>query len=290
MPPTLHHGYTPADAVAAFAADARPAVFCDGQFAVLPEHVLGFVTVGDAATASHVPGPSCVIWRPARLDYHPTESCPWLPEAVSEVYDRTRTHVHKIREHHLLLRAPTDDRVWYAGPAHLGCLTGPPDATTVSVADRSACFTLDTRLPRDLWLHLGGYPGWLVEVNHQTQRVDARDLDAFRRLTAELPRQEFAHLSMTRYEGDALTVHTNARRGWLMFQRSPTDGGLYTEDPDYAGDPAAEEFFLCACGIDLQFPAARTLPRDRAIRAAEEFFATGALPRGLVWSDGGTEY
>jgi hypothetical protein len=41
-----------------------------------------------------------------------------------------------------------------------------------------------------------------------------------------LNRQEFAHLQMTRYEEDSLTIHTNARRGWLMYLRFPADNGL----------------------------------------------------------------
>ena len=96
-------------------------------------------------------------------------------------------------------------------------------------------------------------------MNHQLQRVDAGDLARFRSLLGELPRQEFAHLTMTRYE-DSFTIHTNARRGWLMYCVSE-GSGLYTRDLEYTGDPSAEEFFHCECGIDMEFKAVQTLPR-----------------------------
>jgi hypothetical protein len=124
----------------------------------------------------------------------------------------------------------------------------------------------------------------LVEVNHLAHRVGNGDLGAFRQLAQELTRQEFSHLCMTRYEEDSLTVHTNDRRGWLMYLRYPGDNGAYTSDPEYTGEPEVEEAFRCVCGIGLEFPARQTLPRDLAIRAAEEFFMTGELPRCVPWS------
>jgi hypothetical protein len=150
--------------------------------------------------------------------------------------------------------------------------------------ERSANFSLSEKLPRDVWLRLGGYTGWLIEVNHQTHRVDNGDLGTFRQLAEKLPDQEFSHLCMTRYEEDSLTVHTNDRRGWLMYLRYPGHNGIYTHDPKYAGDPEGEEEFRCVCGIGLEFAARETLPRDLAIRAALEFFTTGELPRCIPWS------
>jgi hypothetical protein len=114
--------------------------------------------------------------------------------------------------------------------------------------------------------------------------VDNGDLRTFRKLAEDLPRQEFSHLCMTRFEEDSLTLHTNDRRSWLMYLRYPGDGGIYTHDPDYTGEQEVEEEFRCVCGIGLEFPARQTLPRDLAIRAAEEFFTTGELPRSVPWS------
>jgi hypothetical protein len=273
--PVLHHWYTADEAIAAFGTDAASESFCDGQFIVLPKVVVCLATLGETWDESHVPGPSCFVWRPSRLDYEPSGKWPWLPEKVREVWDQTGPSVQKLRDHHVFLRMPLDERFFYAGPAHLGAVVG-GDAP-------SADFTLDPRLPRDIWLKFGGYPGWLVDVNHKSHRVAAGDVAAFEQLVNELPRQEYSHLSMTRYEEDSLTVHTNARRGWLMYLRDLTDGGVYTRDLTYAGDPKAQELFRCQCGIQLDFPASDTLPRPLAMQAAMEFFQSGQLPRCVHW-------
>jgi hypothetical protein len=68
-----------------------------------------------------------------------------------------------------------------------------------------------------------------------------------------------------------------------MYLRHPGDSGVYTHDLDYTGPPDSEEVFRCACGIDLEFPTANTLPRTLALRAAVEFFQSGQLPRCVQW-------
>jgi hypothetical protein len=277
---TLHQWYTADEAVAAFGGDAASERSCDGQFVILPEAVLCLVTLGETTGEPHIPCPSCLVWRPRRLDYEPSDALPWLPEKVREVYDRGQKPIKKLRQQHVFLRTPSDERFIYAGPAHLGSYVSVPGN---DVTELSADFSLNERLPREAWLKFGGYPGWLVEINHQRYRVDADDLTTFERLVNELPRQEFSHLCMTRYEEDSLTVHTNARRGWLMYLRYPADGGIYARDLEYEGDPRSEEVFECVCGIDLEFPAEQTLPRELAMRAAVEFFQTGELPRCVHW-------
>jgi hypothetical protein len=280
MGPTLHQSYTVEEAVAAFGGTDRAEFLCDGQFAVLPKVVLCFATLGGPVTEPLVTWPSCLVWRPRRFDYDPSDEVPWLPEKAREVYLRDEQKVEKLRDHHVFVRLPADERYFYAGEAHLGCYG---ELFGENGREKGAAFSLNPKLPRDVWLRLGGYPGWLVEVNHQTHRLDKENLPAFEQLVAALPRKKFAHLTMTRYEEDSLTVHTNPRRGWLMYQRYPSHGGVYTRDLEYAGDPEAEEVFACACGIDLEFPADRALPREPALRAVVEFFRTGELPRCVHW-------
>jgi hypothetical protein len=282
--PTPSQWYTPSEAVAAFGSQATSEFFCERQFVVLPNVVLCLFTLGDSATESQVSSPSQVVWKPRRLDYLLGDQYPWLPTPVREVYDRTQKPIKKIREHHLLLRLPADERFFYVGKAHLGSYGGP--LTGGTAAGYSATFYLNTRLPREVWLRFGGYSGWLIEINHDSHRIDLGDLQAFRQLAEELPRQEFSHLCMTRYEEDSLTVHTNDQRGWLMYLREPGDGGLYTHDQEFTGDPEMLEVFRCGCGIALEFPARQTLPRHMAIDVAEAFFKTGQLPSSVPWEDG----
>jgi hypothetical protein len=275
--PEVYHRHTREEAVAALGDPSAAAFYCDAHFVVLPKVVLCFLTVADASGSS-VPSPTVVQWVPPRRDYHPGEEPPWLPRIVNDVYDRSVTPVRKLRDHHLFLRLPSDTSFVYAGGAHLGSFGGTPEGV-------HARFYLAEKLPRDLWLRFGGYPGWLIEVNHRVHQVAEGDRPAFERLLKRLPKQEFSHLTMTRYAEDSLTLHTNARRGWLMYLETPADPGLYARDPELSGDPEAEELFECTCGIDLEYPAAQTLPRDRAIQAAMDFFLTGQLPQSIPWTD-----
>ena len=282
MGPTLHNWYTASGAVASFGGNGTAEAFCGGQFVVLPSVVLCFVTTGQTFDESHVSAPSQVVWRPklgTQRD-HPDDN-DWLPEKVREVWDRSGPQVRKLRNHHVLVRTPDDDLFFYAGEAHLGSYGS--TRTTSGEWGLAANLSLTNKLPRDVWLKMGGYPGWLIEVNHECHRVESGDALAFERLVGVLPRAEFSHLCMTRYEGDSLTVHTNARRGWLMYLRYPGDGGVYTRDLGYNGPKDAEEVFRCVCGIDLEFETAQTLPRDLAQQAAVEFFKTGQLPKCVHW-------
>jgi len=279
---TLHTWHMASEAVAAFGGNGASEAFCERQFVVLPSIVLCFVTTGQTFDESHVSSPSQVTWRPklGTVRAHPDDS-DWLPETVREIYDRNGPQVRKLRTHHVLVRSPADERFFYAGEAHLGSYGS--TSTTSGEWGLGAHFSLSQKLPRDVWLKLGGYPGWLVEVNHEPHCVEAGDLAEFERLVNELPLAEFSHLCMTRYEEDSLTLHTNTRRGWLMYLRDPADSGVYARDLEYDGAPGAEEVLQCACGIDLEFEAARTLPHESAQRAAVEFFQTGRLPECVHW-------
>jgi hypothetical protein len=195
------------------------------------------------------------------------------------VWDRSKKPIKKLKEHHVLLRAKSDHDYFFAGPAHLGSYGGPAGGGLGVQAD----FTLNNKLPREDWLHFGGFPGWLVDVNHETRRVNNGDVKTLKQLLKDIPCHEYSHLRMTRYEEDALTIHTNAHRGWLMYERNPFDGGIYVQEPGSRDDSEREELFKCVCGIDLEFPVAQTVPRDLALQAAEEFFVSGDLPRCVHW-------
>lgn len=267
MEPILHKLYTYDEAITSFGNETLPEFFCHNDFVVLPKAVICLVTIGDPNIAPFLPSPSSLIWK--RPDFRV-----WLPKKVSEVWDRSQSKVKRQKDHHIFLRLPENETYFYAGSAHLGSYGG---------QDYSASFSLNHKLPREAWLRYGGYAGWHVEVSHVSHRVEKGDLSEFRRIAEELSDQEFAHLSLTRYEEDSLTLHTNKHRGWLMYLRNPADGGLYTHDLGYGGDPKANEVFRCVCGIGLDFPARQTLPRERALMVAEEFFVMGELPCSVPW-------
>jgi hypothetical protein len=81
-----------------------------------------------------------------------------------------------------------------------------------------------------------------------------------------------------------MSLYTNVQRGWLYYQHDPEDFvGLHTEDAAYTGDSQTHELFRCVCGVELDFQTSQTLPRDLAMRVAEEFFSAGTLPQGVRW-------
>jgi hypothetical protein len=168
---------------------------------------------------------------------------------------------------------PGDEKFLYAGKAHLG-----------SYSAAQTDFTLNEKLPRNEWLRLGGYTGWLIDLHNRSERVDKGDLDSFRRHTAEIAGQEVLHLRMTRFEEGILEVHTNAGRGWLLYRRDPAEYSFCGRDPAETDLGQGEELLRCGCcGIVLDCPADHTVPRELAIRVAEHFFTVGELPRTLSW-------
>ncbi|HUI13318.1 MAG TPA: hypothetical protein VL048_07625 [Xanthobacteraceae bacterium] len=188
----LHKTYSIAEATAAFDPNGAVEFVCDRQFVVLPDAILCMFAAGDPASAAHLDSPSDVTWRPQQIDYEPLADIPWLPRKVRDVFGPDR---RPVKQHHMFLRLPGDGKFFYAGRAHLGSYSVPPPGS--ASADRSASFSLYEKLPRPEWQRLGGYPGWLIELNHRTTRVENGDLDALRNLLAELPCREFSHLSLS---------------------------------------------------------------------------------------------
>src|ERR1700677_1626360 len=273
----LHATYSLEAALSEFGGSAQ--MWCDGQFAVLPKVVLGFLTVDKSTRGSHMPGPSAVTWRPSRGNYAPSEKLPWFPAAVREVFDRGDRKAVRLRHHHLFVRAPGATDFVYAGEAHLGSWTE-PRGNGLNKCEGN--FALKQKLPLETWLQCGGYTGWQIDINHKSQVVAQEDLAGFEHLLDELAQQEYSHLSMTRYEEDSLTIHTNSRCAWLMYLRAPDDCGLYLDGPPLGND---EEHFQCACGISLDFPASQTVSHSRAMSIARDYFENGRLPTDVTWSE-----
>lgn len=272
----LHSTSSVEAAISEFGGQAQ--MWCDGQFAVLPKVVLGFLTVGKSTLGSHMPSPSPVIWRPGRGDYAPSEKPSWFPAAVRNVFDRSRRTPLRLRHHHILVRAPGAPDFVYAGEAHLGSFTEPRGN---ELEKCEASFTLDRKLPRDVWLRCGGYDGWLIETNHEQRVIAQGHPMGLEHALNQLSEQEYSHLSMTRYEEDSLNIYTNPHCAWLMYLRAPGDSGLYLDDPSRG---AEDEHFQCACGISLDFPASQTVSHSRAATIARHYFETGKLPDDVSWS------
>ena len=278
MPPTLHGEYDPEAAVAAFAPSRRRTNYCGGHFVVLDGAVLCFLTLRQDDPKTAFTTPTELTWRPPEPFDTPGDELPWLPKDVRETRDR-----------HLFVRSSASQPYVYVGPAHLGSYSYRPGGD----GDVEAGFSLNQKLPRELWLRFGGYTGWAVELNHSTVHIPGDDDVAFDALLRIAVAEAISHLIMTRYEDDSMHLFLNPERGWLMYLREPADSGLYIRDPAFQRDSddeddvyyqEPEEDFQCTCGISMTFPRSQTLPRDQAADVVREFFAArGALPETIDW-------
>jgi hypothetical protein len=221
-----------------------------GEFVALPGTVIGFLRPAALTFRS----PTTIEWRPGANPDQP----PWLLAPAS------------LPKYHLLIEQPSG--FFYAGDAHLGCY---------SMDGSNATFSLSAPLPRDAWVRFGGYPHWLVELNHEEHRIGNEDESALRSLLDRVVAPPYGHLTLTRYQEDSLDLFTNPERGWLMYLREPGDTGLYVAAANAEDDK--DEHFRCDCGIDLEFPRSQTLPLEKAADIVKAFFRSGKLPESVSW-------
>ena len=179
----------------------------------------------------------------------------------------------------MFVREAGQDAFVFAGEAFLGSYgtrAGGPDNGF------EACFSLKQKLPKRVWLEFGGYDGWEIELHHETSLLGADDVEGFHGVLELMQFERFSHMSMTRYEEDSLTIHTNPSCAWLMYLREPADCGLYTSEP--ARGEEMEEF-SCTCGISLEFPRSQTVTHGRAMEVAKHYHATGELLDSIGWTE-----
>ena len=285
----LHATYTREMAIASF--NSEPQLLCDNQFAVFPNTILCFITVGAFARGSYLSTPSDVIWQPSRLDYDPLDKCSWFPADARETWDRSGRESVKLRNHHILLRSAEVDEFFYVGEAHLGSYGGPVDNN--AQGDRDACFSLQDKIPREIWLQCGGYSGWHINLNQQVHLIDRGDVSSFDRFLSQLSTQGYSHLDITRYEGDLLEIDTNPECARLVYFGIGAGETLYVNQLHLGTE--AKEFQCSCCGIPLEYPACETVPHSLAVQIAKHFLGTGNLPDNVEWTknswdwDGDTE-
>jgi hypothetical protein len=282
---SLYSSYTVKRAVAEFGDPVAAQFFCDRQFAVVRRKTLCFATMGDPERGTKVMAPSTVAWKPARLDYHPERREPWFPAPLTRLVGRNGAWLPL---HHMFLRCRGDRRFVYAGIAEMQTFGDIPDNGRVQQA---AHFFLDAKLPRDLWVRLGGYAGRLVKFNDTQRRFALKDVTAFEeQLLASIPAPPaYLELTIDGYEEHWFKARFNARRAFLQFvpggERRIRESGLAcmaleSFDPT-CPTPVQREFF----GHEQCYVAVQTVPREMGIRAAVEHFRTERLPECIRWRE-----
>lgn len=275
-PLALHSRVTREAALKAFGAGLLSQHYCDGQFVVTRKTILLFAKIGRGGT--RMEAADRLEWRPERADYHPGEKIPWFPAAVIPEYSQKRKAWK--RGAHVFLAGESNEVWLYAGPAHLGSYEYSNNREKVGFAVYHFA-----RLPREDWLVLGGYPGWEVRVNGVVTRLGARELAAFERLLDELA-EGLGHVSLTRWEGDEMSVHLNETRGFPMYLSEPADPGFYVLGED-GGGAKAEQFSCGCCGIEMEFAGEFTLPRGMALNLVKRYFRSGKAPEDRATVPGG---
>jgi hypothetical protein len=155
--PPLYRRYTPGEAIALFGPAEQARNLCDGQWVVLPHHVLGFATVGVPPGPSHFPAASRFCWAADRPNEFPDDFPPLLSGLSHHRSICLPQEVRAGRQQdlpiHLFARRPDEDRFAYLG--RLGQShswgSGSPGRNF-----GEAWFRLSPPLPSRVWAALGG--------------------------------------------------------------------------------------------------------------------------------------
>ena len=182
------------DAVSAFG--PRRGDLCDGQFVTTDADMLCFFELG-AATVSD---PHHITWAPQSWfdinPWRPSGPPTWLPTA---------------EQYRIFLRRPCDEQFAYLGKADLSCSATGPD-----LARNEVCFELADMVPKDLWLHFGGFDGWKISGDI-VEELKPDDISGIDRALSGAQRTSF-FISITRYEHDELRLRTNSTRAVLNYR------------------------------------------------------------------------
>lgn len=130
---SLHGTCTLSDAIAALEG-GESTTWCDGQFVRLANLTLCFAGVGGPHHGFQLPSPSEIVWMPTRLDYHPDDPWPWLPDSL-------RTWLHASPFHPLGRR-----QVHLRGSGEFGC-----DSTGEEGSSLLPRYKITSRVMEAIW-------------------------------------------------------------------------------------------------------------------------------------------
>jgi hypothetical protein len=209
--------------------------------------------------------PSELSWRAAQPYRESRGEYPFLPRALQ-------------RDEPPLLLVFVDDeagRFVYVGEGHLGSWGYSDEAPDGEVA-----VTLREKLPKQLWLELGGYDGWAVS-GRNVRRTGLSSVDA-EALVEQLFDEAQPEIWIERYEGDGLLVAVSEPRAFVMYLREPGDAGFHATDPSLADSPEYMEWELENGQVD-EFPYGDTVPVSDALDAARHHLRVGGRLPTLTW-------
>jgi hypothetical protein len=167
-------------------------------------------------------------------------------------------------------------RLRYLGPAHLASY-----GHSSHESHGEASFHLFHRLPRDLWLRLGGFAGVRLEANGQRDDLEAATV---RTAVADaLGAAATGELWLRRWTGEALLVLFERERAFVMALAGSGDAGLVACDRQRAGEREPVAFTLSNGQVD-EWPLEATVSHDQALEAAAGW-ADGHRTESVLWTE-----
>jgi hypothetical protein len=175
-----------------------------------------------------------------------------------------------------LVGTATNGELTYLGPAQLAAY-----GRSGYESHGEAMFHLLGRLPREIWLRLGGFADVRVEASDVCENVEAA---AVRTAVAEvLAASATGELRLRRWTGAALTVLFEPERAFVMELSGRGDVGSVAFDPVRSGERRPVAFTLRNGQVD-EWPVESTVSRDQALDVVAGW-AEGRRTESLLWTD-----
>ena len=262
----LYTSYTRSAAVRLLGVeDSRSA--CGDQLVIGRDRVAWFA----APPEGSFPAPSRFAWAAARRYVEADDQYGFLPVEVRE-RGATRQGIE-------LFFAPERwSEFIYLGRASVAGY-GLSNAASLGKAD----LHLHRKLPRDVWLRVGGDEGWSLTIDDEERRGLSED-DVVELATAAVVKGT-GELWLSRYEEDSLTLLIEPTRTFVMYLAFPGDSGVSARDPAVTGSLDTAAFTLSNGQVD-EFPYEGTVPTDNALSVVEHFVRTGELATSVAWAEG----
>lgn len=175
-----------------------------------------------------------------------------------------------------LVGAATDGALSYLGPAHLAAY-----GRSGYESHGEASFHLLDRLPRELWLRLGGFADVRVEANGVRQNLEATAVGAA--VADMLASWATGELCLRRWTGATLIVLFEPERTFVMELSGRGDVGSVACDPLRSGERQPVAFTLSNGQVD-EWPVEATVSRDQALDAVAGW-AQAQRAESLLWTD-----
>jgi hypothetical protein len=183
--------------------------------------------------------------------------------------EKRRADLHLVGE-------STSGALAYLGPAHLAAY-----GVSGYESPGEARFHLVHRLPRELWLRLGGFADILLETKGVREDLKAGAVRSA--VAVVLADAATGELGLGRWTGETLAVLFEPERAFVMDLAGPDYAGSVACDPQRSGERQPVAFTWSNGQVD-EWPLEATVSRDQALDAVAGW-AEGHRAESLRWTE-----